>query len=180
MGEHGVRDYRLAKEKAAHHLGAPSRAAWPTNREIATALKERQSLFGGAAHLDLQFMLRQQAARAMRRLEDFSPVLTGAVLEGTATTSTPVVLHLLKGIPEAVEEQLAGIGLSPRMAQKRLRLADQRHVYRACLEVTVDGTAFELIVLQDSDLSSPPLCPVTGRPARRMHLRGLLALIEEQ
>jgi hypothetical protein len=50
MREQGVRDFLLAKRKAADRLGVTDRHALPANQEIADALAAQQRLFGGAAH----------------------------------------------------------------------------------------------------------------------------------
>ncbi|MDQ3161082.1 MAG: hypothetical protein M3Q51_08715, partial [Pseudomonadota bacterium] len=45
MAESGIRDYHLAKLKAAQRLGIHDDASLPRNREIEQALREYQRLF---------------------------------------------------------------------------------------------------------------------------------------
>ena len=47
MREHGIKDYLLAKRKAADRLGVTDRTSLPGNDEIIDALTEQQRLFGG-------------------------------------------------------------------------------------------------------------------------------------
>ena len=82
--EQGIRDYRVAKTKAAERLGVSTRGALPGNTEIEQAVSEHLLLFGGDAHASLLRALREAALSAMRLLEPFSPRLVGPVLAGTA------------------------------------------------------------------------------------------------
>jgi len=50
MAEHGIRDFLIAKRKAAERMGVADMAAvLPRNVEIEQALAEYQRLFGGEA-----------------------------------------------------------------------------------------------------------------------------------
>ena len=53
MQEHGLRDYRGAKEKAGLRLGLEDKGALPTNEEIESAIAERNRIFRGPAQEDL-------------------------------------------------------------------------------------------------------------------------------
>ena len=50
MIEHGIRDYRLAKRKAADRLAVSGLAALPSNTQIEACLLERQRLFQPDVH----------------------------------------------------------------------------------------------------------------------------------
>ncbi len=50
MAEHGVRDYRFAKRKAAERFGVIDEAVLPRNTEIEAALLEYQRLFAAESH----------------------------------------------------------------------------------------------------------------------------------
>ena len=47
ISEHGIRDYQLAKRKAAESLHALDESSLPKNSEIEQALREHSSLFHG-------------------------------------------------------------------------------------------------------------------------------------
>jgi len=52
MAEHGIRDFLIAKRKAAERMGVTDVAAvLPRNVEIEDALAEYQRLFGGESHV---------------------------------------------------------------------------------------------------------------------------------
>ena len=119
IGEEGVRDYQLAKRKAASRLGVRDlHGNLPTNGEIEAALVERQRIFGGAAHDGNLRRLRGAALDAMRWFAPFEPRLVGPVLVGTATPHTDVQLHVFCDSTE-------------RIARAPQRLS--RSGWRACL-----------------------------------------------
>lgn len=176
MGEHGMRDYQWAKEKAAQHLSIPQRAAWPSNREINSALSARQALFGGAKHQHRQQLLREQALRAMRLLKSFSPKLVGPVLEGTAGVGVPVTLHVVADHSESVEACLNRVAADCEFSEKRMRCADNRQRGYACLTFERDDVVFEVVVVGPGEQANPPLSPLTGKPFRRASISQLEAL----
>ena len=51
--DHGVRDYRVAKQKAAERLGIGSRGSLPGNAEIEAAVADHLQIFGGESHGDV-------------------------------------------------------------------------------------------------------------------------------
>src|SRR6516162_4394192 len=77
MAEHGIRDFLVAKRKAAERFGVVDGAVLPKNTEIETALAEYQRLFGGASHLRTLHGQRRAALLAMQRLRAFEPRLVG-------------------------------------------------------------------------------------------------------
>src|ERR1044072_3806822 len=85
MAEHGIRDFLVAKRKAAERFGVVDNAVLPKNTEIEDALAEYQRLFGGEIHAESLNEQRRVALMAMRRLREFEPRLVGSVLSGTAT-----------------------------------------------------------------------------------------------
>lgn len=94
VAEHGIRDYGLAKRKAARQLGAPDSHSLPGNDEIEAALKDYQALYQSAAHGDHLSRLRRQALAVMQALAGFNPVLVGSVLSGIATRHTDIDIEV--------------------------------------------------------------------------------------
>ena len=82
--EQGIRDYRVAKVKAAERLGMNMRGALPRNAEIELAISNHPALFGGDSHADFLRSMREAALSAMELLNSFTPRLVGPVLQGTA------------------------------------------------------------------------------------------------
>src|SRR5580658_4301662 len=80
MAEHGIRDFFVAKRKAAERFGVTDGAVLPKNTEIESALGEYQRLFGGDSHTESLHAQRAAALHAMRQLSGFGPRLVGSVL----------------------------------------------------------------------------------------------------
>ena len=59
----GQHNYHAAKKKAADRIGVSERLALPSNIEVKEALRDYQSLYGGAAHTRNQRRLRQVAVQ---------------------------------------------------------------------------------------------------------------------
>ena len=100
---HGVRDYRLAKTKAAERLGFTTRASLPGNAEVERAVSEHLALFGRESHADFLLVMRRIALSAMDLLETFTPRLVGPVLHGTADTN--ITMDQFAGLANALEEK---------------------------------------------------------------------------
>jgi len=69
--DHGIRDYRVAKQKAAERLGVVGRG------EIEAAVADHLQIFNGEEHNDLLRLMRTAALSAMQLLNDFLPRLVG-------------------------------------------------------------------------------------------------------
>lgn len=94
MAEHGIRDYALAKRKAARQLGLPEGASLPSNEEVDQALMERQSLFEPHDQLLLLAELRDEALQVMQVFDRFNPILTGAIASGAVSEYSIIELDI--------------------------------------------------------------------------------------
>ncbi len=178
MREQGVRDYLLAKRKAADRLGVDDRTALPANQEIAAALSAQQRLFGGTEHEDNLRSMRQSALQAMDLLAGFSPRLVGAVLDGTATPHSDVNIHLFADSPEEVAFHLMEAGIRYRSGDRRMRLSSGHYASYPTFVLELGETTVEFTVFPADAVRQAPACPITGGPmkrARREELEDLLA-----
>jgi hypothetical protein len=176
--EHGVKDFRAAKEKAGVRLGLEDKGALPSNREIESALAERQRIFEGDAHDELVDQLRAAAVDMMGQLAEFGPRLVGPVLSGNATEHSAIELHVFSDAPEAVGGALDALGLPNRTFQQRLRTrrdeVEPFPGYRFS-----DGTyEFAATVFPERGRGNAPLSPVDGRPMRRATAKDVQALLD--
>jgi predicted nucleotidyltransferase len=178
MREQGVRDYLLAKRKAAERLGVLDRQALPANQEVADALAAQQRLFGGAAHHDNLRSLREVALRAMSLLERFQPRLVGAVLAGNATAHSDVSLHVFAPTPEEVAFMLIERGVRYRAGDRRVRLANGEYSTYPSFEFDAGAVSVEATVFPEHSLREAPLCPVHGGAMRRARREELEALLD--
>lgn len=107
----GQTDYQAAKRKAARQHGVTDRHALPDNHEVELALREHFALFSADAQSQALAALRETAIRLMARLEQFSPWLVGAVLNGTANEFSEIELELVGIEPKDFEIYLLNAGV---------------------------------------------------------------------
>jgi hypothetical protein len=170
MIENGVRDFGLAKRKAAQKLRAEDARQLPRNDEIERAMLEYQRLFRADSQRRHLRELRQAALQAMRFLARFEPCLVGPVLRGTADQHSEITLHLFADPPEEVGLFLADHHIPCEMGEKRLRVsADEFRAYPT-YRVVAEGVPVELVVFPHNARRQSPLSPVDGKPMRRLSL----------
>ncbi|MDH3619653.1 MAG: hypothetical protein OER91_02095 [Gammaproteobacteria bacterium] len=165
--DHGIRDYRVAKQKAAERLGVGSRGSLPGNAEIETAVAEHLALFGGEDHEDRLRLMRVAALSAMELLSSFTPRLVGPVLSGTADENSAVNLHLFADSPEMVAMELADIGLNYRPYERRLKSRRDQFETFAGFEFHHSNSPIQATVFPVDGIRQAPMSPVDGKPMRR-------------
>lgn len=111
MAEHGIRDYALAKRKAARQLGAPGSHCLPGNDEIEAALRAHQSLYRRDEYECLLQALRRQALKTLQALAHFDPVLVGGVVNGTVSQHSDIEIELYTDSSKAFEQYLLNEGI---------------------------------------------------------------------
>jgi hypothetical protein len=179
MAEHGVRDFLVAKRKAAERFGVVDGAVLPRNSEIEEALAEYQRLFGGEEHVESLYAQRLAALEAMRALAPFQPRLVGPVLTGTATEHAHVQLHVFADRAESVAFRLMDQGVPYQMGEKRLKLNADRVLLQPVLEIEIDAQPIEIVVFPVDGIRQAPVSPVDGRPLRRADTGEVEALLAD-
>jgi hypothetical protein len=179
MSEHGIRDFHMAKRKAAERLGAGEDTGLPKNSEVEDALREYQRLFQADEQPMRLRRLREVAREAMRFFVRFEPRLVGAVLDGTADRHSAVCLHLFSDAPEEIVAFLQEQGIPYEEQNRRLRTGhDAQHEYPVLL-FSADEVAIDLTVLPLDAIRQAPLDRVGERPMRRAALAALEELLAE-
>lgn len=107
----GQTDYLVAKQKAARQHGVTDHHALPDNDQIELALREYYALFSPDAQRQILSAIRAAALRLMLQLEQFSPWLVGAVLNGTANEFSAIELELVGIEPKDFEIYLLNTGI---------------------------------------------------------------------
>ena len=176
--DHGIRDYRLAKQKAAERLGVLSRGALPGNSEIEAAVAEHLQLFGGESHADQLRLMRVAALGAMELLAAFSPRLVGPVLVGTADENSAVNLHVFADSAEVVAMELADIGLNYRSYERRLKSRRGLVETYAGFEFNHSHNVIQATVFPIDGIRQAPISPVDGKPMRRVDTDAVQLLLE--
>lgn len=180
MAEGGIRDFHMAKRKAAQRLGILDDASLPRNREIEEALREYQRLFLGERQPAEVRRRREAALRALEFFARFQPRLVGPVLDGTADARSPVDLHLHSDDPDAVPRWLDEHGIPAQARSHRLRLDRERVLDAPAWLFGAEALMFDATVLPLDGLRQAPLSGIDERPMRRASAAQLRTLLAEQ
>lgn len=179
MAEHGIRDFLLAKRKAAERMGiSTNEAVLPRNVEIEDALAEYQRLFGGESHVESLRDQRRAALNAMLYLHEFEPRLVGSVLSGTATEHSDVQLHLFAGRAEEVTIKLMDDDIPHEVMEKRVRMNAERVLAYPGVRFELDAQSIEAVVFPTDGIRQSPVSPVDGRPMKRANKLEVEALLD--
>ena len=179
ISEQGIRDYAVAKRKAAERLGFAIDAALPKNSEIEDAVREHQRLFEADAHPRLLRELRETAREALHFFDAFEPRLVGPVLDGSADRFSAVCLHLFADEPEAVVRFLAEHGIPYEEQDRELRMARDDARRFPGFVFSAGGTRVDITVLPTDLQRQAPLDRSGDKPMARATLAALDALLEE-
>ena len=102
IAEDGM-EYGAAKKKAVRQLGLPDNFPLPGNAEIQDAVRDYHAIYQEDEQAECLAALRRAAVELMRRLQPFSPWLTGSVLDGTATCHSRIDILLFPDSAKEVE-----------------------------------------------------------------------------
>jgi len=174
---HGVRDYRVAKQKAADRLGVTGRGSLPGNAEIEAAVAEHLQIFGGDEHLDRLRLMRVAALSAMELLASFTPRLVGPVLTGTADENSVINLHVFCDSPELVAMELEQIGVTWRPYERRLKSRRNQVETYAGFEFNHGSNVVQATVFPVDGIRQAPMSPIDGKPMKRVDADVVQALL---
>jgi hypothetical protein len=121
IAEEGL-DYASAKRKAARQVVGPGRVAgeWlPDNDQIEEEIREYQALFQADSQPAVLRRLREVALDWMKRLAEFNPYLTGAVLNGTAGKHSDIYLQMFCDNPKEVAIYLLNANVQYDVSETR-------------------------------------------------------------
>ncbi|PWV58693.1 hypothetical protein [Plasticicumulans acidivorans] len=180
MAEEGVRDFLVAKRKAAQRLGVTARALMPSNQEIEAALSEYQRLFLAETHNDHVQHLRAAAFEAMRFFERFRPRLVGSVLNGTAGPDADIQLHVFADTVEDVQMFLMERHVPFETGARRLRSGAGEPVSFPTFAFGAGDVNVDVTVFPPTAEREAPRSPVDGKPMRRAGLREVRELLDER
>lgn len=113
-------DYATAKRKAAKLILGNQKVrgdVLPDNAQVEDEVRQYQALFFGDEHAQHLLHLRRLAMALMERLAEFSPYLTGAVLNGTATEHSDIHLQLFADSPKDVAVFLLNAGIDYEVSE---------------------------------------------------------------
>jgi hypothetical protein len=174
----GVRDYRLAKQKAAERLGLSAQGSLPGNAEIEAALADHLQIFNGDEHKDLLRLMRTAALSAMELLSDFSPRLVGPVLAGTADENSAVNLHAFADSPEMLAMEIGDMGIQFRSYERRLKTRHGQVEMFAGFEFNHQNEMIQATVFPVDGIRQAPMSPIDGKPMKRADRNAVQGLLQ--
>jgi len=177
MAEQGVRDYHVAKRKAAERNGISNERDLPSNREIEAALRDYQRLFQSLSQPLKLHALREVAVEALNFFARFEPRLVGAVLEGTADDFSAVCLHVFEDDPSEVVRFLDEHEMPFDEDERVLRLTLDNAVEFPVLRFDADDTTIDITILPRNMLRQAPLSRTGTTPMQRASINAVRALI---
>lgn len=177
MAEEGIKDFGVAKRKAALRLGISDKAALPDNVQIQKSLIDYQQFFHAASHEAHLRTLRQTALEAMHFLTKFRPKLVGSVLIGTAGPHADIQLHLFADTAKDVLMFLMDHNIPLESATRRLKTSNGFYTSLPMFRFTANDICIELTVFGLLDEREAPRSPIDGRPLRRASSCEVLELL---
>ncbi len=178
VAEQGLRDFHLAKVKAASNLGLGESAPLPRNSEIEDALREHQRLFQTDSQPRQLARLRDAALEAMEFLSTFQPRLVGAVLEGTADIYSAVCLHVFSDNPDEVAVFLGNHKIPFEQQERSMRTSKENTLAVPVFVISAGDTAIDLSVFPLDGLRQAPLDRISERPMQRAARNAVANLIK--
>lgn len=175
----GIRDYLVAKRKAAVRLGTPDTQNLPRNVEVEAELAAYQRLFQEQDQPRHLQALRMAAVEAMRFFESYDPRLTGSVLSGTAGMHSDINLHLFAESPEEVTLFLLESQIPFEQSQRRLRLNQDDYELYPSVRFLAGDMQIEAVIFPVNGVRQAPRSPLDGKPMPRANLRRVEELLYE-
>lgn len=177
IAEEGMRDYGMAKRKAARQLGAGPNDELPTNSEIEAAVRTYQSLYLADEQPGQLQRMREIALELMHEFERFRPCATGALVDGTAGRFGTIELQLFADSAKEVELFLLNRGMD-------FDTRDPRRLDRNGLETTLifewDDYPIELAIYPPEAERSRHREGHGGRVRERLRAAALEALLQDK
>ncbi|MEM7280123.1 MAG: hypothetical protein AAF438_00630 [Pseudomonadota bacterium] len=170
MAEQGVRDFLLAKQKAADRLGVTDRSKLPRNTEIEHAMLEYQRLFAGVDHDTLLQQLRHHAQQAMKLFESYHPRLVGPLINGSISENTAVDIHLFSDTSEEIAVLLMENDIPYETGEWRGQHVQGERQGWPRIRFFADEVEVNLIVFPKHGIRQAPLSPIDGKPMKRLNL----------
>jgi hypothetical protein len=176
MAEGGTDNFALAKRKAARQLGATDKQALPGNDEIETELRAYLDLYQANEHPDRIRELRRIALSMMQALEEFTPYLTGPVLNGIAGPYSDIELQLFPDSGKDVEIFLLNRNIPFGSAEAR-RYSGDRARSVTVLELDWEGVPVKLSLFDSRDERIALKTTLVGKVMNRAGITEVSAMV---
>lgn len=180
LAEDGQLDYYTAKQKAMKRLGVSNQADLPTNQEIEDQLKIHQSLYFSSTQPALINRMRQTALSAMKMLEHYQPYLAGAVLEGTATSNSPIEIHVFADSAKDILFLLMERKIPYETLEQKFRFNKNDTLMIPAISFIAGDFQIKISIFDHKNLYQKPISPITGLSMRRASITKLNKMLEQQ
>lgn len=160
-------DYATAKRKAAKQVLGNTRVrgdVLPDNSQIEEEVRQYNDLFFSEDQPARLLHLRTLALELMEELSDFSPYLTGAVLNGTAGPHSDIHLQLFTDNGKEVAIQLLNRNIDFEVSENRHFKDPKQQV--EVLSFMWRGEGVHLALYLTDDLRGSVRSNASGSPAR--------------
>lgn len=173
IAEGGLADYESAKRKAAHNLGFSENTGLPENAEVEEELRTHQRLFQSEEQARIVQYLRRKAVDIMGILRQFTPYLTGSVLDGSAGRYAEIDIQLFTDSVKDVEIFLLNRQIDYQYDTPRTERAE-------AVFVISDGEVTANLVVYPSKYERISFKTREGRTRPRARVETVAALLEIQ
>ena len=177
--EEGYADYRAAKHRAAEDLRLTLSPNAVDNRKIELRVLQRQELFGGQEYRQTLLDMRKAGLSLMSLLRDFDPRLAGSCVSGAIGLGHNVQIHVIAEPAESVDIHLINRNIAFEQDERRYRMADGREYLIPLLHLASGDIPADVAVFAEDSRRNPPLSRIDGRPAKRLDLGQLKALLSQ-
>ena len=173
IAEGGLADYERAKRKAAHNLGFSENTGLTENAEVEEELRTHQRLFQSEEQARIVQYLRRKAVDIMGILRQFTPYLTGSVLDGSAGRYAEIDIQLFTDSVKDVEIFLLNRQIDYQYDTPRTERAE-------AVFVISDGEVTANLVVYPSKYERISFKTREGRTRPRARVETVAALLEIQ
>lgn len=167
MQEQGLRDYQLAKQKAAAQLGVDVQ---PSNAEVTALLAERQRVFAAESTADLLQLARNTAQQVANFLTDFKPRLADNLLDEQFAPNDVLMLHCQVDHVDQLAMLLLENGINFELHDKRYRLSNNAVVSLPVLHAVANDIDIRIVAFDRRNWQNRPISARTGLPMERIKI----------
>lgn len=148
----GVKDFLLAKKKAANRLGINNSSHLPTNNEVQQALIDYQNLFYGSEEKQIIQHNAKKCLHALNLLKKFEPYLTGAYAGTHPSTESDIEIILYLDQQEQLVSCLSNQKIPWQLKSVKMKLPQRQIQEYPCYQFYADDTLIKIICLPEHEI----------------------------
>ena len=177
--ENGIKDFGLAKRKAAKTLKIKDVCLLPRNSEIENNIIDRHMIFDEDSYLNNLNKMRNLALKIMNFFIEFSPRLVGPVFSGSATYNSPIEIHVFSDSLEDLIDILNKERIGFKNFQKRYQFHKKSKLIIPGFSFEVDNISINLMIFREKGEYNFPLSPIDKKPMKGITRNKLIKLLKE-